>query len=1127
MASAFNKDILRSIRTSLGRFIAIAAIVALGAGFYAGLRMTCPDMNLSADHYYDGTDLMDIRVVSTMGMTDDDIDALREVDGVESVMGAYETDVMSLIDDEQYVMRVHSLSESALDSVCVDAATVESDDNDYLNRLILAEGRWPTEPGECVISADRVMNVPTQVGDTLTITEGITDVSDVLNTTTYTIVGFVHSSYYVSSSSMGTTTLGSGTIQQYMYVLDSNFAEDYPYTEAFIGVEGAKDLLSGSDAYQKRIDEVMDNIDAIAGTRENARAQQIRGDAQSELDDAYAEYEAQREDAYTRLDEAQAALDDAAASISSGQDQLTSGQREYDEGEAALESQRASAEQQLNEAEAQLEQSQAEVDDARAQLESAQQSLSAAWEQAGMTYDEAITALAQLEDGIAQIDDGIGQIQQQIDVLDPTNSYQAEIIQTLEEQKTALEEQRSALLQQQASLQELVNQQNTFDATRDETQRQIDEGQAAIDAGWVELESQRADANRQLADAERQLAEAGDELASGRRDVAEGQDQYAQGLNEYEQSRIDAEAELADAEQQLADAQKTIDRIEQPTWLIMDRTKNYGVASFSADAKRVDNIAGIFPFMFFLVAALVALTTMTRMVEEERILIGTFKALGYSRRRITSKYLIYAAAASIIGSVVGIALLSFVLPITIMQAYAIIYSVPVLGMALDVPLALLSAGLGIGVTLIATWAAVLSTLREQPAMLMLPRAPKAGKRILLERFGLLWRHLSFSWKVTWRNLFRYKRRLVMTMIGIAGCTALLLTGLGLQDSINDIIDKQFGELLQYNVVVTTDDDIDKASKEELDDLLSQTDMVSAYTSAQSTSMIAEGIESTDPVVTLVVPEDTRAFQDLWLLRNRTTHQEFDLTEEGIIVTEKLATSLNLEKGDILTLATQDDMGNATDETYELVVGGIAENYLYNYVFTTVDAYEDIFGEAPIFSSIYATMPADESVRAQFNTEVRSIDGIKTVAYNDETIDTYRTMLNSVNLVVIVLVVSAAALAFIVLYNLTNINITERKREIATLKVLGFLPREVDMYIYRETILLSVIGCLIGLVLGVFLEGFVVVTAEVDQVMFGRDIHILSFVWAFVLTMIFTLIVMLFMRRKLANVDMIESLKSNE
>ncbi len=518
---------------------------------------------------------------------------------------------------------------------------------------------------------------------------------------------------------------------------------------------------------------------------------------------------------------------------------------------------------------------------------------------------------------------------------------------------------------------------------------------------------------------------------------------------------------------------------------------------------------------------------MTRMVEEERVLIGTFKALGYSKGRITSKYLIYAALASVIGAVIGIVILSYVLPAVIMLAYSIVYSVPRGAISIDVPLALLSTVIGVGVTLFATWAAATSTLREQPALLMLPRAPKAGKRILLEHIGPLWRHVSFSWKVTFRNIFRYKKRLTMTLIGIAGCTALLLTGLGLQDSINDIIDKHFGEIVSYNVVIAGDDDMDAEARDELDARLDDGDAVSEYVYARNVAMMAVGLDSTEPVVTLVVPEDIDTFEDLWHLRERAGHVELDLEDAGVIVTEKLATSLGVGVGDVITLASQDEMGDATNETFEVRVCGVNDNYLYNYVFLTPQVYEEIFAEEPEFSGVYAVVTTDEGVRETFSDHVRAVDGIKTITYNDETIDTYKTMLNSVSLVVVVLVVSAALLAFIVLYNLTNINITERAREIATLKVLGFMPREVNLYIYRETILLSLIGCVIGLVLGIFLEDFVVVTAEVDQVMFGRGIHALSYVVAFVLTMLFTVIVMFFMRRKLANVDMIESLKSNE
>ena len=366
----------------------------------------------------------------------------------------------------------------------------------------------------------------------------------------------------------------------------------------------------------------------------------------------------------------------------------------------------------------------------------------------------------------------------------------------------------------------------------------------------------------------------------------------------------------------------------------------------------------------------------------------------------------------------------------------------------------------------------------------------------------------------------------MTLIGIAGCTALLLTGLGLQDSINDIIDKQYGRLVHYNVVVTTEDDMGQEGREMMGEVMGG-DVVSEYTEAQQASMMALAADGRETAVSLVAPQDPAAFQSLWTMQERQTGRELELGPDSAIITEKLASTLDAQVGSTVELAVPDDMGNATAERYELRVTGIMENYVQHYVFLGAEAYERAFGKPPVYTATYALMDADPSARAAFSDEVRAIDGVKTVAYNDEVIDSYRTMLRSVNMIVVVLVVAAAALAFIVLYNLTNINITERQREIATLKVLGFTPREVDLYIYRETILLSVMGGLVGLGLGVLLEGFVIVTAEVDQVMFGRDIHLWSFMVAFVLTMAFTVFVMVTMRRKLARIDMVESLKSNE
>lgn len=923
MKSAFSKDTLRSISRSLGRFIAIAVIVALGTGFYAGLRMTPPDMKKAADLFYDGTDLMDIRVVSTLGLSDADIDALRDVEGVENVMPAYETDVVTTVNGEQYATRVHSLPDAAKDSDTSDGVTAVSDDDDYLNRPLLVEGTWPTREGECVLSADKKMNEPAHVGDTVQIAEWQQD--DALTTGTYTVTGFVRSSYYATSSSMGTTTLGSGSIQQFMYVPESDFSPDLPYSEAFITVVGAKDEFSGGDAYQARVSAVMDRIGNLAPEREQARTDELRREAQDDLDERRAEYEREKADALAQLD--------AAAS-------------------------------------------------------------------------------------------------------------------------------------------------------------QIGSGQEAVEQGGSE---------------------------------------YEDGLRAYEQKKAEAEDGFADAERQLDEAQKQIDDWEDASWFIMDRDKNYGVASFDADADRVASIAAVFPFIFFLVAALVALTSMTRMVEEERVLIGTYKALGYGKGRIASKYLVYAAVASGAGGVIGIAFLSQLLPAVIMEAYGIIYFVPLMPLPLPLEWSLvgLSFGLGVGVTLFATAAAAAATLRERPAALMLPRAPKAGKRILLERVAPLWRRMSFSWKVTFRNLFRYKRRFIMTVIGIAGCTALLLTGLGLSDAINDIIDKQFGEITRYNTSISLDEDKVADGAVDVDAVLDDGDLVSAHTSALRENMLASGPGDSDREMELVVPEYPSGFHEFFDLRTRVGHEEVELADDGLVLTEKLARELGVGVGDTVTLGEQDSIGNPTDTRYEAEVTGIAENYISHYAFMGPGLYERLFGEEPVYDTEFAVVTSDVDERERFGEELGAIDGVKTITYNDEIIDTYRGMLSSVNMVVIVLVVAAAALAFVVLYNLTNINITERMREIATLKVLGFTRREINAYIFRETILLAVIGCLVGLVLGVWMEGLIVVTAEVDQAMFGREIHLMSFVIAFALTMVFTAIVMFAMRSKLTKINMVESLKSNE
>lgn len=1175
MKNAFSKGVLRSITHSLGRFLAIAVIAALGTGFYAGLRMTGPDMRLAADQYFDATHMADLRVVSTLGLSDESLDTLRNVEGVEDVMPAREVDVLATVEDVQYTMRVQSFDAAvARASDTSDGVHVYSDDASYLNRPILVSGSWPEGPNECVLMADVVMDGSVAAGDTVTVLEGTQDVDETLSTRTYTVTGFVRSSYYVSPTSLGTTSLGSGALDQVMFVGDEGFAADAPYTEAFISVAGAADEAAGSDAYQAKVDEVAQRIEGCGLAA--ARLDEVKSEAQKELDQQRADYETQKADAEaqladgrTELDDAAAQLEDAAAQLSSGQAELDSaaatiaasekeladGQAAYDTGAAELAGQRASTEAQLASAQAQIDDAQAQYDQAMATREELSSQLSQA--QSGLDQvNAAIDAnMPAIDQGIERAQRIVDGAKENIDKLDPSDPEYDKKLAALqswlafgEQTLSELQGQKDSLLSQQAQLDDAVAQLTAgiaqidaqtagvpeqLSAARDELVAQRVTAEEAFATAQSRLDgtaSQLASGRSQLDAGKQSYAAGAAELESGKAEYASGLESYEEGRAEYDEKAADAAAQFVDAETKLADAQAEIDALETPEIMVLDRTKNIGAESFVSDAGRIDRIAMVFPFIFFLVSALVSLTTMTRMVEEERVLIGTYKALGYSKARITSKYLIYAVVASGVGAAVGIVALSLFLPYFIMNAYSIIYAIPVRPTPIDPGLALLSAGLGVGITVAATCFAAASTLRETPAALMLPRAPKAGKRMLLERVKPLWSRMSFSWKVTARNIFRYKRRFFMAVIGIAGCTALLLTGLGLQNAINDIIDKQFGEIYHYNMVVREADDVSQEDASAVDGILADAGLESAHAAAHTENMLAACVDDPNGEqqrFELIVPEDSQQFSEYVTMRERVGHDPLSLDGEGVVISEKLANELGLSTGETMLLFDEDAVGNATGEGREVRVSGIMENYVSQYAFATPEAFGEISDEAPAFTTLFVKATEDEIQRSALSDELLAIDGVKTVGFNDETIESYRTMLKSVDAVVVVLVVAAAALAFVVLYNLTNINITERQREIATLKVLGFNTREVNAYIYRETLLLSAIGALVGCVLGIFMEGFVVVTAEVDQVMFGREIHALSFVIAFVLTMLFSVLVTLFMRKKLSDIDMVESLKSVE
>ncbi|MGI6536119.1 MAG: FtsX-like permease family protein [Eggerthellaceae bacterium] len=1170
--SAFWKDFRRSVLKNVGRFAALLIIAALGAGFYAGLRMTAPDMRLAADAYFDGTNMADLRVVSTTGFEDADIQRIAAIEGVEQVTPERQADVLAAVNGSgRDTFRVNELdADAAKASDTSSGFSADSNDAGYMNRPILVEGEWPDAPDECVVSDAAVLDKPVSIGDTITLSESTQDLDQVFSHKKFKVVGFVRSPYYVYTGSFGTTSLGNGEVDDYMYVTAGAFASDMPYTGAFVRVAGASALDCSADAYDDAVKTVQQRIEDEGGVLAAARVSDLKHQAQDELDKSWDRYRTQKAKADAKLaaakrkldrakkkiDSGQKKLDASAAKLASSRTKLANGKKSYREGMQKLARQKSKAKRQLAQA-------QKTLDGKRAQLEKK----SAALEKQAAKVEAQTAQLkkqtAALDEKERTLTEGEAQIRQQQAQLDAARAAAQAAGGATEEQQAAFAQAqakidaasaqaqaaRTQIAQARAQMEEGAGKIAAAQAKIKAARAKIGSGSAQIQQAQRTLDAKRASANERIAaaqakldasakkldTAEKRIAAGQAKLHKASADLAQARGKYRDGSAAYRTQKQKARAKLAGAKRKLDAAQKKVDALKAPDIYVLNRHKNQGAESFLSDAERIDRIATVFPFVFFLVAALVALTTMTRMVEEDRQLIGTYKSLGYPNGVIAARYLLYALLASGAGCVLGIAVLSQFLPWFIMEAYGIVYEVPLRPTPIDAGIAALSAGLSIGIILAATAIASYSTLRETPALLMLPRAPEPGKRILLERAGFIWKRLSFLWKVTARNIFRYKRRFFMAVVGIAGCTALLLTGFGLHDSINDIIDKHYGPIAHYRTTVTYGDNQSAADRARAEKLLSNAAVYSSHTDVASRTLVGKAPAggSTDGKeyrMTLMVPKDPQTFASQYLtLRERASQQPVALDDDSAVFAEKLADQLGVKPGDTVTLYETDAVGNAVGDGYQVKVGAVAEYYVTPPVIMTPAYYRQVFGEDPSYNTTLAVeaQDADSSEADRVTAALQNVPGVTTVSSVDDAIAYYRNALGSVNAVVVVLIVAAALLALVVMYNLTNINIGERVREIATLKVLGFTSREVSAYIFRETMIIAAIGALVGLVLGIYLEAFVVTTAEVDVVMFGRDIHALSFVLAFALSMAFAAVVSFAMKFKLDRIDMVESLKSVE
>lgn len=1038
---ALRKDFYMEIRRSLGRFMSIFFIVAIGCSFFSGIRASEPDMRYSGDAYFDEKNMMDIEVISTLGLTDDDLQAIKDVDGVSAAEGSYSVDVLCSEGDNQIAVHVMSLMPT-------------------MNQVQLEEGRLPEAENECAVDVDYLNESSLEIGDEITFSSGSDDdITDTLKTDTFTITGAVSSPNYISFQ-RGSTTIGNGSLAAFIVVPEDSFSLDV-YTEIYAQVDGAKEMTAFTDAYDDRVQEAMDAIGAIQAEREQIRYDEI-------------------------VDEANEALEDA-------RQQVSDAETELEDGKAQAEAELADARQQLDDAQEEVDSGWQEIESSREQLESSRQQL--------------VDSQAEVDQGQEELNANIDALNQQIDELNAAkeeyNSLAASgatddvTMATLNAMYEEIQKGEAAIAQAQDQI--------------DSAKAELESGQEQINSGWDQITA----GEQELADAEAKLEEAEAE-------IADGWEEYYEGEAEAEAEIADGEQKIADAKEELADAENEINDIEMPEWYIYDRSNLPDYTGYGENADRMRAIGEVFPAIFFLVAALISLTTMTRMVEEQRTQIGTLKALGYERHSIAGKYLGYALLATVSGSVVGILFGEKVFPYIIINAYGIMYQhMSNINIPYNLEYGLGAAAAALASTLLATIFSCYKELREQAAELMRPPTPKQGQRVLLERVKFIWKRLNFSWKASIRNLVRYKKRLFMTIFGIGGCMALMLVGFGLKDSIFAIVDIQYGEIQLYDGNIILSDDATEEEKSNIITTLEKDSKMAGSTEGiLSQITVGNGEEWHD--VYLDVPKNVEEFSEFVVLQDRVTNEKYELDDSGAILTEKMATELDVEPGDTVTIRDE----NRGD--LEVEISAVCENYMSHYLYMTPAYYEKVYGEQPDYNSIfYKTADRITEEAERIGEEALTLPGALSVSYTTDLREQVDNMLGALDEVIVVLIISAGMLAFVVLYNLNNINITERQRELATLKVLGFYNGEVAMYVYRENIVLTVLGAVFGIVLGKFLHGFIIVTVEIESVMFGRNIDLSSFIYGFLLTILFSLLVNGAMYFKLKKINMVESLKSVE
>ena len=1206
MKNAMQKDFWREIGHTRSRFFSIMILVALSVAFLSGLKATAPDMKHTGDDYLDSLHLADIQVLSTLGLTDEDIAALRAQDKIEDAEGEYVIDAFASSDSLDAVVKALSLTDRGISDV------------------LLREGRMPERADECVVEENMLSLMSISIGDTITLTPG-DDLSDALAQDTYTVVGTVRSPVYLAVE-RGTSTLGSGTVKAYLYLPREAFTLDY-YTAAYVRVSGAAEMTAFYDEYDDYIDDVIDSLEDFSEQRAILRHDELvdeatekLDDAQKELDDAKAEADkelgdARRElaDARKELDDgwkeyddgkqeladSRVKLDDAKAELEDGEQEYADGVKKYDQAVRDYEKgQKDYADgvkdyekgaQQLADGADELEAGKEKLDEGQKQLDALGNTVAGALQNdpnyAGVTGGTIIDELgrgdentaaatdAALDKMRAQLEGGIAQAQQGLAKIDAGIEQCDEVLAALEQlpdseevaaQRAEIAAQRSALVQRRgevsAQLSELQSQLAALSTVSSGSiaanKQQLDQGRADYESGKQQLSAgyrdlrdgkkeldkakkeldeapqKLADARKELADARKELddgwkeyydgeekyADGEKELADAYRELSDGEKDYREGLREYEDGKAEADEKIADAEDKIADARRKVADIESCEWYLFSRSYNPGYTGYGQDAERMANLASVFPVIFFLVAALVCLTTMTRMVEEQRVQIGSLKAMGYSGLAISRKYLLYGLLPSLTGGVFGLVIGYILFPKMIFTAYQIMYQMPNIELRAYGGISAYSLLAAVACTTLATLWACLATLRETPASLMRPRTPKAGKRVFLEYIKPLWRRMSFIHKVTARNLFRYQKRFWMTVIGIGGCTALIIAGFGMRSSLLFTMSRQYDELFHYSAQVTLADNALPEERAAVEDFLAGDSRVVNYIPcAASSATVVTPSYSTTAYVEVMASDEIGKVVDLFDYKSG---DPITMGDEGVYIDQKLSELLKVSVGDTFFL-DGDVRGDVT-------VAGIYEHYTGHFIYMTPGYYENALhaGSEPNAYLLNFTSDDTDTCNAIFE-KLLDMSGVATTSRMRDTQDTYMHSMERVDFVVVIIILAAAALAMVVLFNLSNINITERQRELATIKLLGFYDGEVSAYVYRENIVLTLFGILLGCFMGHWLHIYLVRSTEIDLMMFGRQTAPSAYVYAAILTALFSLLVNVLAHFRMKKIDMVESLKSAE